>query len=219
MLKKLSLLFVAAALITSTAVAEGNEPQAVKPNYNLAEQFSPAKMRRMVPQTVIRPNWFKGETKFWYRWQTLDAINYYIVDAVRGSETELWSMAELAEKVTLATNYPFDAQHLPIENMELKEDKYVLFDIMPSKVMVENNDYTPKDAEGKPLKFHFKWDIATKELTKLEEREGRYPSWANVSPDGRIAVYEKNYNLHYMTTEDVEKFIKDPKDSTIVGNP
>ena len=76
MLKKLSLLFVAAALITSTAVAEGNEPQAVKPNYNLAEQFSPAKMRRMVPQTVIRPNWFKGETKFWYRWQTLDAINY-----------------------------------------------------------------------------------------------------------------------------------------------
>ena len=216
MLKKLSLLFVAAALITSTAVAEGNEPEAVKPNYNLAEQFSPAKMRRMVPQTVIRPNWFKGETKFWYRWQTLDAINYYIVDAVRGSETELWSMAELAEKVTLATNYPFDAQHLPIENMELKEDKYVLFDIMPSKVMVENNDYTPKDAEGKPLKFHFKWDIATKELTKLEEREGRYPSWANVSPDGRIAVYEKNYNLHYMTTEDVEKFIKDPKDSTIV---
>ena len=58
MLKKLSLLFVAAALITSTAVAEGNEPQAVKPNYNLAEQFSPAKMRRMVPQTVIRPNWY-----------------------------------------------------------------------------------------------------------------------------------------------------------------
>ena len=216
MIKKLSLVFAAAVMLASSAVAQEAMVKNSTPNYNLAEQFSPAKIRRMVPQSSIRPNWFKGETKFWYRWQTTNAITYYIVDAQRGSQTELWSMAELAEKVTLVTNYPFDAQHLPIDNMELKEDKYVLFDVMPAKVMVENNDYTPKDAEGKPVKFHFKWDIASKELTQIEEREGRYPGWANVSPDGRIAVYEKNYNLYYMTTEDVEKFIKDPKDTTIV---
>lgn len=210
------MLMVAAATIAIAAPAQATEPEAVKPNYELAERFSPTKVRRLVPQTMVHPNWFENSTKFWYSWTTVDGTNYYIVDPASGKRTELWSMAELAEKVTLDTNYPFDAQHLPIRAMELKEDKYVLFDIAPADVMVENNDYAPKDDEGNRLVFHFKWDIASKSLERIEERDVRYPEWANVSPDGRIAVYEKNYNLWYMTTEDVEKLARDPKDSTIV---
>ena len=216
MIKRLTMLMVAAATIALAAPAQATEPEAVKPNYELAERFSPTKVRRLVPQTMVHPNWFENSTKFWYSWTTVDGTNYYIVDPASGKRTELWSMAELAEKVTLDTNYPFDAQHLPIKAMELKEDKYVLFDIAPADVMVENNDYAPKDDEGNRLVFHFKWDIASKSLERIEERDVRYPEWANVSPDGRIAVYEKNYNLWYMTTEDVEKLARDPKDSTIV---
>ncbi len=216
MIKRLTMLMVAAATIAIAAPAQATEPEAVKPNYELAERFSPTKVRRLVPQTMVHPNWFENSTKFWYSWTTVDGTNYYIVDPASGKRTELWSMAELAEKVTLDTNYPFDAQHLPIRAMELKEDKYVLFDIAPADVMVENNDYAPKDDEGNRLVFHFKWDIASKSLERIEERDVRYPEWANVSPDGRIAVYEKNYNLWYMTTEDVEKLARDPKDSTIV---
>ena len=207
---------VAAATIALAAPTQATEPEAVKPNYELAERFSPTKVRRLVPQTMVRPNWFENSTKFWYSWTTVDGTNYYIVDPASSKRTELWSMAELAEKVTLDTNYPFDAQHLPIKAMELKEDKYVLFDIAPADVMVENNDYAPKDDEGNRLVFHFKWDIASKNLERIEERDVKYPEWANVSPDGRIAVYEKNYNLWWMTTEDVEKLARDPKDSTIV---
>ena len=216
MIKRLTMLMVAAATIALAAPAQATEPEAVKPNYELAERFSPTKVRRLVPQTMVHPNWFENSTKFWYSWTTVDGTNYYIVDPASGKRTELWSMAELAEKVTLDTNYPFDAQHLPIRAMELKEDKYVLFDIAPADVMVENNDYAPKDDEGNRLVFHFKWDIASKSLERIEERDVRYPEWANVSPDGRIAVYEKNYNLWYMTTEDVEKLARDPKDSTVV---
>ena len=215
-MNKLTLLLATAAMVASVSVAQAAEPEAVKPNYELAERFSPTKVRRAVPQTTVQPNWFKGSNKFWYKWQSVDAINYYIVDPQSGKKTELWSMAELAEKVTKATNYPFDAQHTPVENMELKDDKYVLFDIAPARVMVENNDYAPKDEEGKPLVFHFKWDIAKRELTEIEERESKIPSWANVAPDGSIAVYQKDHNLWYMSLEDVEKLAKDPKDSTIV---
>ena len=210
------MLMVAAATIALAAPAQATEPEAVKPNYELAERFSPTKVRRLVPQTMVHPNWFENSTKFWYSWTTVDGTNYYIVDPASGKRTELWSMAELAEKVTLDTNYPFDAQHLPIRAMELKDDKYVLFDIAPADVMVENNDYAPKDDEGNKLVFHYKWDIASKSLERIEERDVKYPEWANVSPDGRIAVYEKNYNLWYMTTEDVEKLSRDPKDSTVV---
>ena len=215
-MKRLSLIFAAALTLVSVSVATGAEPEATKPNYELAERFSPTKVRRAVPQTEVRPNWFKNSNKFWYSWKTIDGTNFYIVDPASGKQSELWSMAELAEKVTLATNYPFDAQHTPVENIELKDDKYVLFDIAPHKVMVENNDYAPKNEEGEPLVFHFKWDIATRTLEKIEERESRIPEWANVSPDGSIAVYQKDYNLWYMSMEDVEKLAKDPKDATIV---
>ena len=215
-MKKLSLIFAAALTLVSVGIAKGAEPEATKPNYELAERFSPKKVRRVVPQTEVRPNWFKGSSKFWYLWKTIDGVNYYIVDPATGKQSELWSMAELAEKVTLATNYPFDAQHTPVENIELKDDRYVIFDIAPHTVMVENNDYAPKDKEGKPLTFHFKWDITTGSLEKIEEREARIPEWANVSPDGRMAVYQKDYNLWYMSMEDVEKLAKNPKDSTIV---
>ena len=188
MIKKLTMMLVAAAAFASATPAIGSTPEAVKPNYELAERFSPTKVKRLVPQTAVRPNWFENSSKFWYSWTNVDGTCYYIVDPATGKRTELWSMAELAEKVTLATNYPFDWQHLPIRAMQLKEDKYVLFDIAPADVMVENNDYAPKDDEGKRLVFHFKWDIATKALEIIEERDVKYPEWANVSPDGRIAV-------------------------------
>ena len=216
MIKRLSIILAAIATMASVAPAIGSQPEAVKPNYELAERFSPTKMKRLVPQTMVRPNWFANSSKFWYSWSNVDGTTYYIVDPASGKRTELWSMAELAEKVTLATNYPFDWQHLPIRSMELKEDKYVLFDIAPGDVMVENNDYAPKDDKGKRLVLHFKWDIASKTLEAIEERDVRYPEWANVSPDGRIAVYQKNNNLWYMSLEDVEKLVRDPKDSTIV---
>ena len=216
MIKRLTMFFVAVAAIASATPAVGSTPESVQPNYELAERFSPTKVKRLVPQTAVRPNWFENSTKFWYSWSNVDGTTYYIVDPAANKNTELWSMGELAEKVTLATNYPFDWQHLPISNMELKEDKYVLFDIAPGDVMVENNDYSPKDAEGNKLVFHFKWDIAAKSLDFIQERDVKYPEWANVSPDGSIAVYQKNSNLWYMTTEDVEKWVRDPKDSTIV---
>lgn len=215
MIKKLSLLLAAVATLASATTLTASEPEAVKPNYNLAEQFSLAKIRRMVPQTTIRPNWFKSGDKFWYSWRTSDAINYYVVDAKTGRQTELWSMAELAEKVTLDSGHPFDAQHLPISNIELKEDKYVQFDITPAAAYVEHNRYTPKDDEGKTLVLHYEWDLAKRELKRVE-RLKRIPEWANVSPDGRIAVYQKDNNLWYMSMEDVEKLAVDAKDSTIV---
>ena len=216
MIRNFKNILAAALMVVTVSGVSASEPEVVTPNYNLAEQFSPTKVLRLVPQTSLHANWFESSNKCLYKWQTVDAINYYIVDPASGKKSQMWAMDDLAEKVTMATKHPFDAQHLPIENIKLEQDNIVLFDIAPHKVMVENNVYAPKDEEGKAKVFHFKWDIAAKSLERIEERDVRYPEWANVSPDGRIAVYQKNSNLWYMTTEDVEKFVRDPKDSTIV---
>ena len=41
------------------------------------------------------------------------------------------------------------------------------------------------------------------DVTENEE-EKDYPNWANISPDGKTAVYSKNYNLYWMSIEDVK---------------
>ena len=54
--------------------------------------------------------------------------------------------------------------------------------------------------------FYFEYDMKTGELLErtkdeIDDLYPNYPAWANVSPDGKVAIYEKNYNLWYMTTE------------------
>jgi hypothetical protein len=97
MIKKLTLLLAAAAMFATADGVRASEPEAVTPNYTLAEQFSPMRMRRLVPQTSVEPNWFKDSNKFWYSWNSVNDINYYIVDPASGKQREMWSMAKLAE--------------------------------------------------------------------------------------------------------------------------
>ena len=65
MLRNILLIVAAATTLASATTAHATEPEAVKPNYELAEKFSPTKVRRLVPQTVVHPRWFKNSNKFW----------------------------------------------------------------------------------------------------------------------------------------------------------
>ena len=215
-------------LFASTAGAQNNK---VRPNYALAERFSPAKIARMVKQTSVQPIWFANGTEFIYSWSDTNGINYYIVDAVKGSRKELWDMDWLAQELTLRTGDPYDAQHTPIRiNRNIRENRYVRFDIASKKEVAkqlprhERNDSTKiKANEGKKENktFYFEYDIKTSQLLErtkdeIEDLYPVYPAWANVSPDGKFAIYEKDYDLWYMSREDLEKLRVWDKDSTVV---
>ena len=119
----LPLLFVAAR---SNAQNENR----VKPNYALAERFSPNKIGRMVKQTRIQPVWFEDGKQFIYAWSDTKERNFYLVDAVKGTKRKLWDMEWLAKEVTMRTGDPYDAQHLPVGiNRIIREGRYVRFDI------------------------------------------------------------------------------------------
>ena len=215
-------------LFASTAGAQDNK---VRPNYALAERFSPAKIARMVKQTSVQPIWFANGTEFIYSWSDTNGINYYIVDAVKGSRKELWDMDWLAQELTLRTGDPYDAQHTPIRiNRNIRENRYVRFDIASKKEVAkqlprhERNDSTKiKANEGKKENktFYFEYDIKTSQLLErtkdeIEDLYPVYPAWANVSPDGKFAISEKDYDLWYMSREDLEKLRVWDKDSTVV---
>ena len=183
------------------------------PNYALAERFSAKKVDQMVFSTQMRPNWFRDSDKFWYSWKTSDGTRYYVVDPVAGTRTELFDMDRLAMQVSEIVRDPFDAQHLNLQGLKLKDDKYFLFDIRSTADTKDEDDST------KTVKkvFHFQYDIASRKLTELEKGEKtKYPFWASVSPDGTKGVYLKNHNLFWMDSTSLRKAVKDPKDSTLV---
>ena len=230
-MKKALLLLVLPALLATTALkAEAQEDKKVRPNYALAERFSPKKISRMVKQTRIQPVWFADGKQFIYAWSDTKERNFYVVDAVKGTKKELWDMEWLAKEITMRTGDPYDAQHLPIGiNRIIREGRYVRFDIA-SKLEVpkqlprhERNDSAKiKENEGKKENktFYFEYDMKTRQLIErtkdeIEDLYPVYPGWANVSPDGKYAIYEKNYNLWYMSREDLDKLRYWDKDSTV----
>ena len=201
------------ALAILSLSAFGQKPQKVtKANYDLAERFSAKKVGQMVYSTRITPNWFRDSDRFWYSWRTAQGTRYYIVDAATGAKKEVFDMAWLARELTEITRDPYDAQHIPL-NLELKDDKVFQWD-MDSKT--EKRD-SAGNTTGKFVKYRFYYDIDSQKLTyDTEEHDREYPMWANVSPDGSVGVYLKNYNLYIMDRENMKKAAKDPKDSTIV---
>ena len=228
---KRTLLIAAAALL---CVAAAGQEKISKANYALAERFSAKKVNQMVFSTRVQPRWFKDGDRFWYDWQSPKGTKYYIVDPVKGTKTEVFDMEKLAMELTEITKDPFDAQHIPITGLKLKDDKYFTFDIRSTQDKVEKPDTTkakkgggttggPRGAApGRPEKkvFHFEYDFASgtlKDVTEEKENEvKKYPTFASISPDGTVGVYAKNSNLWIMDSTSLRKAAKDPKDSTIV---
>lgn len=210
---------VCAAALTLLAVsgmAQSRQERMVRtPNYELAERFSAKRIGQMVFSTSVRPVWFRNGDKFLYAWKTSDGTQYYIADPKAGKTEPVFDMDKLAMQITEIMRDPFDAKHLPISNISIdpENDGVLKFDIKSTK---EKTDTTGK-ATGEKLTYHFRYEIAGKKLTyDTADKKGKYPDWANVSPDGLTGVYMKNSNLFYMDTLNLRKAAEDPKDSTLV---
>ena len=211
-MKRFLLLLALALPLAAPAQPSGRQASRPKANYNLAERFSAKKVSQMVHSTRIRPNWFRDSDRFWYSWTTSDGTKYYIVDAAKGTKTEIFDLDKLAMQVTEITHDPYDARHLPLQ-LQLKDDKYFQFDI---RSKTEKRDSTGAGT-GEFVQYRFYWDIASKKLTwDTDEHKPVYPRWANVSPDGTKGIYLKNHNLYLMDSTSLRKAARDDKDSTLV---
>ena len=223
---KRSLVLLPALLACSLIL--GAQP---KPNYDLASQFSAKRISQMVFSTSLTPNWFRDSDKFWYEWKTPQGTQYWIVDPETGRKTQAFDMERLAMQITQITRDPFDAQHLPLENLKLQDDKYFRFDVKGTQEVPDTlaakraarekkeGDKAPKGPQPPKMTkkvWHFQYEIATGKLEEYKPEKREYPAWASISPDGETGVYVKNSNLFWMDRENLAKAAEDEKDSTLV---
>ncbi|MEG0602710.1 MAG: DPP IV N-terminal domain-containing protein, partial [Mucinivorans sp.] len=225
------LLLAFAITLCATGTTNAQRKPITESNYELPARFTPDKMRSMVFSTTIDPHFLKHGQQFWYVWDSPSGKNWWIVDPVKATKTKLFETSQLAAQLTSVVGDPFDALHLPIFNIRFNDNQTAFtFQIASTADMTKAEAQEFKErqtrteiepetkVDQKKKIFTFSYDLASRRATELKDYEQPKgdPSWANVSPDRRIAVFARDYNLYWITMADMEKAKKNEKDSTIV---
>ena len=191
-----------------------------KANYFLAARFAPKKLDKMIFSLSIDPHWLKLSNKFWYTYETSEGKQWNIVDPVKGEKKAMFNRDKIAAELTKIIKDPFDGQHLPIDSLKfIKDENWIQFEVK-STIEINKDAVVKKDAKPEKIKktFYFEYNLITEQLNELVgfKKPKRKPSWANISPDEKIVVFGRNYNLFYMDKENFNKAILNDEDSTIV---
>ena len=129
---------------TAEARGESGSPDVsarVAPNYSLEERFLPDAVSKLVFDLAVTPHWFSESDKFWYSYQTTEGTRYYVVDPVRRAKNPLWDNAKVAAELSRLTNFPYDAQHLPVKRLKLLDkDAKMRFEVEIRKDAVVPNE-------------------------------------------------------------------------------
>ncbi len=224
-MKRLAIILISICAAGMTALAQ--QIPVTEANYDLAERFAPAKTSRMVGTQSITPNWLQNSDSFWYMWKDSSGEHYYMVNPAKKTKTEIFDMDRLAMELTEIIRDPFDAQHIPFQELRLKDDNTFAFEITSSLDEYEKIDPNDTSAVKKQPKktgekkvFRFEYDIKNRKLTDVTEVEKKedIPYWASVAPDSSYVVYVKGYDLYYTDMENLRKIMKDKDnaDTTII---
>ncbi|WP_246229646.1 hypothetical protein [Mucilaginibacter humi] len=204
----LSVLF-ALGLIQVKAQAPVAAPAPPKGNYQLASKFNADKLRKMVFSQAVDPHWLKLSNRFWYVYETSEIKSWYIVDPATRKKTRMFDNDKLAAEITLIVKDPFDAQHLPIENLKFtNNEKSIQFELKSTVDVVKKDRKDKKAADSLEKKtFYFTYDLATNKLAELKDfnKVKPKPMWASIAPDSSAIVFSKNFNLYWMDKENYKK--------------
>jgi dipeptidyl-peptidase-4 len=218
-MKKLYFLF-AAVLFNVSAKAQTTAPAPVKANYQLAARFSPKKIEKMVFTVNADAHWLKQSNRFWYVYETSNIKNWYLVDPVLKTKKLMFDKDRLAAEITNIIKDPFDAQHLPIENLKFtKDEKIIQFELKSSLDQVKKDRKDKKAADSLEKKsFYFQYNLSTQSLSELKnyDKIKPKPTWASIAPDSSAIIFSRYNNLYWMDKDNYRKALKNEDDSTVV---
>ena len=233
---------IAAGLMMAAAAgAQTVPPPAVQPNYQLASQWTKAKVDKLVFSTSVTPHWFSSGDRFWYSYKTSSGTAYYVVDPAKATRAALFDHVKLAAALTRLTGLPYDGEHLPIEHMELEDhDTALRFSLSVARTAVipglapeteqeaeaETGEAAAKATAGRGGAFappkgrrdvYFQMDLATQYVQLLGNfsAPARQPRWAQVSPDRKWVVFARDNNLYLMDANNYAKALQNPNDAGI----
>ena len=174
------------ATASSDAGAPTSSSPITTPNYALEARFLPASVNQLVFDLSVTPHWFTLSDKFWYSYRTTDGTKYYIVDPLKKSKSLLWDNVKIAAALSTLTNFPYDAQHLPIKRLRLADkDTHMRFEVEirkdgvvpnePEKKVQDDGSQQGNESEIKQNEDKQKEDKQSGQQGQRADRSGQSP--------------------------------------------
>ncbi|MGB6877286.1 MAG: DPP IV N-terminal domain-containing protein, partial [Candidatus Acidiferrales bacterium] len=173
----------------------------VEPNYTLAARFVPSQVSKLVFDTDVTPHWFELSDRFWYSYETPEGVHYWVVDPLRKSRTPLFDNAKLASQLSTLTNFPYDAQHLPIKNLKLvNKDTALQFEVEVSKDAVIPNEAKKQQDTEETIQE----DTEHNQTQRMGQRqqENDQSQGAEAKPETRKIYFEYDFATEKLTRLD-----------------
>jgi dipeptidyl-peptidase 4 len=122
------------------ALAAAPDRDLPTPNYDLASRWTSAKVGKYLFSTSVAPHWLEFSDRFWYSFETPAGQKWWVVDPIKKAKTPLWDNAKMAAQLTRILRTPYDAQHLPINQIKFTaNDTKIQFTVtLPRDAKVEN---------------------------------------------------------------------------------
>jgi dipeptidyl aminopeptidase/acylaminoacyl peptidase len=179
------LLTVTAFALALSANAQQNAPKTAK-DYEHAESFLSYNTSPYIDRANVSPNWLP-DGKLWYRVSTAQGAEFILVDPAKKTRAAAFDPQKLAATLSSASGKTYEANKLPFERINFSTDgKSVLFSADAKKWAYnpQTNQLTADTSNTQPGKPE-----------RLTGRAARGGGNEVLSPDGKRAVFIKDYNL------------------------
>ncbi len=134
-----AVLVVAAIAAFTTARPTADVSTVVKPNYDLASQWTGEKVGKLLFDTSVTPRWFESGDRFWYTFQTHEGRKFYLVEPAKKSKAPLFDHAKMAATLTQMIGQPYETAHLPFSTVRfVKKEAAFQFDIPVPRTLTIN---------------------------------------------------------------------------------
>ncbi|HEU5290508.1 MAG TPA: DPP IV N-terminal domain-containing protein [Cyclobacteriaceae bacterium] len=147
-------------------------------DYERAESMMPYNTQKFVDNGNVVPNWITGET-FWYRNLIANGSEFILVDAVKKTRVKAFDHEKLATSLSAAAGKTYTASMLPFLTFKYSSDKTSI------------NFRVGKKQWNCDLKSY----AMTEDKDQSSGQEQRQNQNDVISPDGKKAVFIKDYNL------------------------
>ena len=144
-------------------------------DYERAESFMGYNTQKFIDNGNVVPNWLTGET-FWYRNLTPNGSEFILVDAVKKTRVPAFDHEKLATSLSAVAGKTYTASMLPFQTFIYSSDKASI--------------------NFRIGKKQWNCDLKTYACTEDKSYQESKPNPnETLSPDGKKAVYIKDYNL------------------------
>ena len=169
------LLLVLAACAPTEIVQqqESNQTQLTAEDYERAEQMLSWNLSNKIHSQYVSPEWIDND-RFWYRINTENGREYMLVDASSQTRDHAFDHARLSDALEAYSGTEYEMWSLPLQNLTFTDDlTSIQFTLAGQIVECSLATYDCEDAGTAPLSM---------------------PN-SITSPDGKLAVYIKEFNL------------------------